>query len=476
MQRNRSQFVLFLVSVLMLGLLFGNSLSGYVAAQTGSTYTDLEIFSDALSIVQNEYVEQVPTKTLIYGAMKGMLDGLDPHSQFMPPDTYKELKVETEGHFGGLGIVISLDENKILTVVSPIEDTPAFKAGVQANDKIIKIEGESTQGLVLEEAVKKLRGPKGSKVAITVLRLSDDPKELPQELEFVLTRADIQIRSVTHEMIEEKIGRIRLREFSEKTALELHKSLEDLKAQGMRSLVLDLRNNPGGLLNVAADVADEFFEKGQLLVYTESRHADQNLKFKAKSKAAIGPDIPIVVLVNGGSASASEIVAGALKDTRRAVIMGEKTFGKGSVQSIIPLSDGSALRLTTAKYLTPGGSSINGTGILPDIEVKLTKEQMTQLMTTMEVPGSVKRQTEQGEQKVVDIQLQRAIELLQGYDIFKTLEQNISVAKMNIEEQGRDAGTNPESAAAPANEEESLEGKDFLIETPGELEEVPLEK
>ncbi len=435
MQRNRSQFGLFLASVLVLGLLIGNSLSGYVAAQTGSTYNDLEIFSDALSIVQSEYVEQMPTKTLIYNSLKGMLDGLDPHSQFMPPDTYKELKVETEGHFGGLGIVISLDDNKLLTVVSPIEDTPAFKAGIQAGDKIVKIDGEPTQGLVLEEAVKKLRGPKGSKVTLSVLRLSDDPKELPQELEFVLTREDIQIKSVSYDMLKDNIGRIRIREFSEKSAIDLHKALEDLKKEGMRSLILDLRNNPGGLLNVAADVSDEFFNKGQLLVYTESRHPEQNLKFNAKSRATIDTNVPIVVLVNGGSASASEIVAGALKDTHRAVIMGEKTFGKGSVQSIIPLPDGSALRLTTAKYLTPGGNSINGVGIQPDIEVKLTEEQkLAQLKGAVDVPGAVKKETDENGGKIsADVQLEHAIELLQGYDIFKTLEQNISVAKANLE-------------------------------------------
>jgi carboxyl-terminal processing protease len=464
MQRNRGHFLLFLVSVLVLGLLIGNSLSGYVAAQTGTTYSDLEIFSDALSIVQSEYVDQVPTKTLIYDALEGMLSGLDPHSQFMRPDIYKELKVETEGHFGGLGIVISLDENKMLTVVSPIEDTPAFKAGVQAGDKIYKIDGESTEGVILEEAVKKLRGPKGSKVALTVLRLSDDQKTPPQELEFVLTREDIQIRSVSYEMLKDKVARIRIREFSELTAVDLHKALEDLKKLGMRSLVIDLRNNPGGLLNVAADAADEFFDKGQLLVYTESRHPEQNLKFKAKTKATINPDVPIVVLVNAGSASASEIVAGALKDTHRAVIMGEKSFGKGSVQSIIPLSDGSALRLTTAKYLTPAGNSINGVGIQPDIEVKMTKEQMTQLMTTMDIAGTVKKDNAE---KPVDIQLQRAVELLQGYDIFKTIEQNISVAKMNMgptENQADQAASQPAdkpNEAAPATQKEEkllLEG------------------
>ncbi|GAB4344307.1 MAG: S41 family peptidase [Candidatus Abyssubacteria bacterium] len=457
MQRHRNEFFLFLLSVLVMGILIGNGLSSYVTAQTGSAYTDLELFSDALAIVQNEYVDDITTRDLVYNALKGMLNGLDAHSQFMPPDTYKELKVETEGHFGGLGIVVSLDENKVLTVVSPIEDTPAYRAGVQANDKIIKIDGESTQGLVLEEAVKKLRGPKGTKVTITVLRLHENDGQMPEELEFTLTRDDIKIRSVTWDMMAEGIGRVRIREFSEQTAAELRKALDELKKQEMRSLILDLRNNPGGLLNVAADVADEFLEKGKLIVYTESRHADQNMKFKAKHDPSLDSNIPMVVLVNGGSASASEIVAGALKDWHRAVILGEKTFGKASVQSIIPLSDGSGLRLTTAKYLTPKGHSINKVGVAPDIEVKMTKEQMAQLLTaSMQVPGTVngepKKETDdqkKEEEKIVDIQLQRAIELLQGYDIFKSLEQNINIAKQQSPEASQEETPETESPETP---------------------------
>jgi len=429
MQRNRSEFLFFLISVLFLGLVIGNGLSGYVVAETNSTYKDLEIFSDALSIVQSEYVEEVSTDTLVYGALKGMLDKLDAHSQFMPPDIYKELKVETEGHFGGLGIVISLDENKVLTVISPIEDTPAFKAGVQAGDKIIKIDGESSQGLVLEEAVKKLRGPKGSKVVITILRLHENDGQVPEELDFTLTRDDIKIPSVKWKKLDENIGYVRLVEFSERSTGELRKAIKELKSQGTRSIVFDLRNNPGGLLNVAADVADEFLEKGQLIVYTESRDANQDMKFKAKRDPSLEQDVPIVVLVNGGSASASEIVAGALKDWSRAVILGEKTFGKGSVQSIIPLSDGSALRLTTAKYLTPNGHSINGVGIVPDIEVKMNKEQLMHLFSSLDVPPDIGKKKDEKTDAVIDIQLQRAIELLQGYDIFKTLEQNINLAK-----------------------------------------------
>lgn len=433
MQRNRSEFVFFLISVLFLGLVIGNGLSGYVVAETDSTYKDLEIFSDALSIVQSEYVEEVSTDTLIYGALKGMLDKLDAHSQFMSPDIYKELKVETEGHFGGLGIVISLDENKMLTVISPIEDTPAFKAGVQAGDKIIKIDGESAQGLVLEEAVRRLRGPKGSKVTITILRLHENDGRIPEELEFTLIRDDIKIPSVKWKMLDENVGYIRLVEFSERSTGDLRKAIKELASQGMRSLVIDLRNNPGGLLNVAADVADELLEKDQLIVYTESRDTSQDMRFKSKHDPTLESDTPVVVLVNGGSASASEIVAGALKDWSRAVILGEKTFGKGSVQSIIPLSDGSALRLTTAKYLTPKGHSINGVGIIPDIEVKMSKEQLVHLFSSLDIPPHIRKEDGGEKDTVIDIQLQRAIELLQGYDIFKTLEQNINLAKKKTE-------------------------------------------
>jgi carboxyl-terminal processing protease len=436
MQRNRYEFRFFMVAVLVLGLFIGHGLSSRVSAQSGSTYEDLEIFSDALSIIQNEYVEDVASKDLVYGALQGMMNQLDPHSQFMGPDVYGDLKVETEGHFGGLGIVISLDKNKVLTVMSPIPDTPASRAGIIAGDRIIEIDGESSYGLVLEEAVKKLRGPKGSKVSIKVLRLHENDEERgPEELDFTLIRDEIKITSVSGEMKQEGIGYIRLHEFSERTARDLEKKVKELEEQGMRSMILDMRNNPGGLLNVAADVSDKFLEKGELIVYTESRDSEQNMKFKARQEPMIAADMPMVVLVNGGSASASEIVAGALRDKHRAVIMGEKTFGKGSVQSIIPLSDGSALRLTTAKYLTPNGHSINGIGIEPDIEVKISAEQSAHLLGARH-GVSVDLDDEDGDadkdsDKFEDTQLQRAIELLQGYDIFKSIEQNINIAKAN---------------------------------------------
>ena len=453
MKRDRSEFRFFLLSVLFMGLIIGHGLSGHVAAQSGSTYEDLEVFSDALSIVQNEYVEEVPTETLIYGALRGMLNKLDAHSQFMAPDVYNSLKVETEGHFGGLGIVIQLDDNKMLTVVSPIENTPASKAGVLAGDRIIKIDGESSLGLVLEEAVKKLRGPKGSKVTITILRFYDDEEKPREELEFTLIRDEIEIPSVKAKMLDNKVGYVRLAEFSERTGRDLQEKLKELDSEGMRSLVLDLRSNPGGLLNVAAEVADKFLEKGQLIVYTESRSSDENMKFKAKQVPVIDADMPIVVLVNSGSASASEIVAGALRDWHRAVILGEKTFGKGSVQSIIPLSDGSALRLTTAKYLTPEGHSINGVGIMPDIVVTMDDEKVIHMLRGIELPITTGEDKE--EEAMIDDQLQRAVELLRGYDIFKTLEQNINLAKQDAVESGEEGG---ETSARDSRSEELPEG------------------
>ncbi len=426
MQRNPDKFRFILYSVLVLGLVIGHSLSGRVAAQAGSTYESLEVFSDAFSIVQNEYVEEVSSEKLVSGALRGLMDQLDPHSQFMPPDIYRNLKVETEGHFGGLGIVIGLDDNKVLTVVSPIDGTPAARAGVITGDKIIKIDGESSYGLVLEEAVRKLRGPKGSKVTITILRLHEDHEEKgAEELEFTLTRDEINIPSVVSRMEDGEIGYVRLVEFSERTAKDLEKKLKELQEEGARSFVLDLRNNPGGLLNVAAEVSDKFLKKGRLIVYTESRNSDQDMRFSSRRDPIIDPDAPVVVLVNRGSASASEIVAGALMDWRRAVVLGEKTFGKGSVQSIIPLSDGSALRLTTAKYLTPEGHSISGVGIEPDIEVKVDDEKFHQLLSR----AGMGADEEDEDESIVDDQLQRAIELLQGYDIFKSLEQNINIAK-----------------------------------------------
>ncbi|MFH1442159.1 MAG: S41 family peptidase [Candidatus Omnitrophota bacterium] len=321
-------------------------------------------FSDALIIIQEDYVDQVPSKQLIYGALKGMLASLDPHSQFMDPDIYNELKVSTEGKFGGLGIEITIKDG-LLTVISPIEDTPAWKAGIKANDRIVKINDDLTRDMTLTEAVKKMRGKPGEAVILTILRESE--KKI---IEFKIVRAIIKIKDIKGaRILEDAIGYIRIVEFRESTARNLDKALDNLMKQNMTALILDLRNNPGGLLDAAVKVAEKFIKKGEMVVYTKGRKNFQNLEFFSRYKDPI-LDIPMVVLINGGSASGSEIVAGCLQDYKRAIILGTKSFGKGSVQTVIPLGDGSALRLTTSKYFTPLGKVIHGKGVMPDIVVE----------------------------------------------------------------------------------------------------------
>ncbi len=328
-------------------------------------YSQVELFSYALTTIQSEYTDEPKSKDLIYGSLKGMLSSLDPHSQFLDPDDYKDLKTETEGKFGGLGIEISIRDG-LLTVISPLEDTPAWKAGIKAGDKIVKIEDEITRDMTLSEAVKKLRGKPGTEVKITTLR-EDDFKI--QEL--TITREVIHVQDIKDaQILEDKIGYVRLTEFREDSYKELHKALSKLKNDGANSLIFDLRNNPGGLLNVAIDITEEFLPAGKLIVSTKGRHPEQNTETKSKNGNSDFTNWPMVVLINEGSASGSEILAGALKDNKRAIILGAKSFGKGSVQSVIPLPDGSGLRLTTSKYFTPSGKSIHGIGIVPDIEVK----------------------------------------------------------------------------------------------------------
>ncbi|MSN26278.1 MAG: PDZ domain-containing protein [Geobacter sp.] len=339
----------------------------------GSDYESIELFTDVMAIVKKSYVEEVDTKKLIYGAINGMLSSLDPHSSFMPPDTYKEMKIDTKGAFGGLGIEISIKDG-VLTVISPIEDTPAFKAGIKAGDQILKIDEKFTKDLNINDAVKRMRGLKGTKVTLTIMRDGlDRPKEFP------LIRDIIQVKSVRFTMMDSGYGYVRIAQFQEKTDEDLGKALKTLKDQNkgeLKGLVLDMRNDPGGLLDQAVRVADHFVPDGQLIVYTEGREKDSKMQFTAK-RGGKEPSYPIVVLINGGSASASEIVAGALQDHKRAIVMGTQSFGKGSVQTIIPLSDDSGLRLTTARYFTPKGRSIQAKGITPDIvveRVELPKE------------------------------------------------------------------------------------------------------
>src|SRR5512136_2485912 len=358
--------VLLIAIVSMLAVIVGIGAQRRCAAEGTNEYESIELFTDVLSIVKKSYVEEVDTKKLIYGAINGMLSSLDPHSSFMPPEMYKEMKIETKGSFGGLGIEISIKDG-ILTVISPIEDTPAYRAGIKSGDQILKIDDKYTKDMSIMDAVKKMRGTKGTKVVLTIMREGfEKPKEFP------LVRDIIQVKSVKFKMLDEGFGYVRIAQFQEKTDDDLLKAFNDLSAKSngkLQGLVLDLRNDPGGLLDQAVRVADHFLDEGQLIVYTEGREKDSKMRFTAR-KGDKEPHYPIVLLINGGSASASEIVAGALQDHKRAIVMGTQSFGKGSVQTIIPLSDNSGLRLTTARYYTPSGRSIQAKGISPDIVVE----------------------------------------------------------------------------------------------------------
>jgi carboxyl-terminal processing protease len=437
--------------LLLVGIAIGFFLAAQwvpnVSAVPRQDYESLEAFTNILSIVKKNYVEDVNTKSLVGGAINGMLSSLDPHSAYLTPDLYKELQMDTQGRFGGLGIEITI-RGGILTVVSPIEDTPAAKAGVKPGDQIFKIEDEFTKDMTLVDAVKKMRGPKGTKITISVRR-----EGVADLINFTLMRDTIRVQSVRSRNLEEGYGYIRLAQFQERSDRDLHRAVEKLAAEkaGLKGLVLDLRNNPGGLLTQAVRIADLFLDSG-MIVYTEGRIESQKQKYFAQKEGS-WLDFPVVVLVNGGSASASEIVAGALQDHKRAVVLGTKTFGKGSVQTILPLDDSSALRLTTARYFTPKGRSIQAMGIVPDIIVESTpqqeakvEEKRRQSLREENLPGhlhnqqqSPSPQPEQGEKEKEkqippsaptgddsidnDAQLKRALDLLKSWDVFKQLVQ-----------------------------------------------------
>jgi carboxyl-terminal processing protease len=343
-------------------------------------YEDLETFANVLAMVQKNYVEPVSTKELINGAITGMLASLDPHSAYLTPDLYRDLQVETRGSFGGLGIEITI-KNGVLTVVSPIDDTPAAKAGIKSGDQIIKINDDFTKDMTLNDAVKRMRGPKGSKIKLTLHR-----ENVPELFTVTLARDVIKIKSVKVTEPEKGYGVVRISTFQENTDDDVAKGIDRIEKENggkLKGIVLDLRDDPGGLLNQAVRVSDEFLDGG-MIVYTEGRLEGQRQKYYAHKKSPF-EDYPMVVLVNGGSASASEIVAGALQDHRRAVVLGTQTFGKGSVQTILPLDDKSALRLTTARYFTPNGRSIQAVGITPDVDVELPKPSLAAL----ELPGEI---------------------------------------------------------------------------------------
>jgi carboxyl-terminal processing protease len=343
-------------------------------ALPNDTYQELETFASVLAIVQKNYVEPVSTKRLIDGAITGMLASLDPHSAYLTPDLYRDLEVETRGSFGGLGIEITI-KNGGLTIVAPIEDTPAYRAGLKAGDQIIKIDDDFTKDMSLTEAVKRMRGPKGSKIRLTLHRPG-----VPEMFTVTLARDVIKIQSVKSKMLDGGYGYVRVTTFQENTNDGVEKAVDEFEAKNhgkIKGMVFDLRDNPGGLLNQAVKVSDDFLDGG-LIVYTQGRQESQQQKYFSHKKKDFD-DYPMVVIVNGGSASASEIVAGALQDQKRAVILGTQTFGKGSVQTILPLDDHSALRLTTARYYTPTGRSIQAVGITPDVDVEPPKETLASL-------------------------------------------------------------------------------------------------
>ncbi len=399
------------------------------AALDRTIYKNLKTFNEVLDMVQKNYVEQVDSKKLLEGAINGMMKSLDPHSAYMTADMYKELEVETRGSFGGIGIEITIKKD-VLTVVSPIEDTPAFHAGIKAGDQIIQIDGKTTKDITILEAVRKLRGPKDTKVTITIMR-----ENTPKPKDYVIIRNIIKIKSVKSKMIDDHIGYIRIASFQERTSDDLKKEIKDINAKTgvLSGLILDLRNNPGGLLNQAIGAADVFLKAGTI-VSTKGRTKSMETTAMAKDDGD-EPTCPIVAIVNEGTASAAEIVSGALQDNGRALVIGTQTFGKGSVQTVIPLEDGSALKLTTAKYYTPNGRSIQAEGIIPDIIVKYIKppddrESTNDFIREKDLKGHIKPKTENGANSeeslkrpqdilLQDNQLKSAIDIIKSWDIMK---------------------------------------------------------
>lgn len=428
--RHRFFVVTLFICILASGLFLAAPYTTRAQSNNDETYRQLTLFGDVFQRVRSDYVEQVSDQELIEAAINGMLTSLDPHSAYLPDDNFKKMQVQTKGKFGGLGIEVTM-ENGFVKVVSPIDDTPADKAGLQPEDLIISVDGVSIVGLTLNEAVEKLRGPIGSNVKIAVQRAQDEPFEVD------ITRDEIKIRSVRSRLYD-SVGYVRITTFSEQTSPGLQKALDDLQAEsseGLSGLVIDLRNNPGGLLSEAIRVSDAFLEEGEI-VSTRGR-GESDIQHAYARPGDISDGLPIVVLINSGSASASEIVAGALKDHRRAIVMGTRSFGKGSVQTITPMPGHGAMRLTTARYFTPSGVSIQAKGISPDIEVALARIEKLEGGPVREedLRGALDSKDESSASSEdtpeppvdpieVDYQLARAIDLLRGLTVFSALAAN----------------------------------------------------
>jgi len=448
---NKKKFLVAALALLLTGVLIGQ---GLVQAKS-DTYDELKAFTQALELIKRNYVEDPDNKELIQGAIRGMVSSLDPHSSFMAERAFKEMSMDIKGEFQGVGIQIGI-KNQQLTIIAPIEGTPGDRAGLAAGDKILKINDEWTKDLSIEEAVDKMRGPKNTQVRLYILREGwDKPKE------FAITRDVIKVQSVKKKMLEGDIGYVKITQFQGQTGVEMEKALQELEAKGMKKLVLDMRNNPGGILDASVDVSGLFMPKDKLVVYLQGRKTADRKDYLTTSVDA-PREYPVVILVNTGSASASEIVAGALQDSHRALIVGTQTFGKGSVQTVFQLDSGTGLRLTTAKYYTPSGRSIQNVGITPDIEVKLpvvkeakSGESVHMVVREKDLDRHLKNDTVKEEIKPEpkkdaapeedfaleampkddkdDIQLQKAIEILKpalkAEDVFKNVPVRAAVTE-----------------------------------------------
>ncbi len=438
---NKKKFLISALVLLLAGVLIGQ---GMVQAKP-DTYEELKSFTQALELVKRNYVENPDNRELIQGAIKGMISSLDPHSSYMNERSFKEMNMDIKGEFQGVGIQIGI-KNQQLTIIAPIEDTPGYRAGLAAGDKIMKINDEWTKDMTIEQAVDKMRGPKGTQVRLLIFREGwDKPRE------FKINRDVIKVMSVKSEMLDNQIGYVKIIQFQGQTSEELEKALRGLEAKGMKKLIIDLRNDPGGLLDASVDVSSKFLPKDKLVVYLQGRQKNDRKDFLTTGMS-VPRDYPIVVLVNTGSASASEIVAGALQDSKRALILGTQTFGKGSVQTVFPLEGGGGIRLTTAKYYTPSGRSIQNVGITPDVEVKLPtvkepkdgesvhvvvrekdlerhlkNEKVKEEKTKKEIPTADEdfAMEVMPKDKKDDIQIQKAIEILKtaakSEDVFKSI-------------------------------------------------------
>ena len=409
--------------LLLLALLFGigfHTLRG-ADQDDDSGYSQIAIFAKAVQLIRQDYVDGNKTSyhDLITAALKGMLGSLDPHSQFMDPSDFRDMQEDTRSRFNGLGIEVAI-KNGLPTVVTPMEDAPAARAGILSGDQILKINGASTDRMDLQDVINHLRGAPGQKISLTLIRPST--KEVK---DYALERAEIKVQSVKGARLLDpdlagsfKIAYVRLIQFNEPTADELSRALDGLQKQGMEGLILDLRNNPGGLLNSAVDVCAQFLPPSTKVVSTQGRVASQQREYTTSGAARERPHFPMAVLVNEGSASGAEIVSGALKDLHRAIVVGETTFGKGSVQNVMQLPDGSALRFTTAKYYTPSKQVIHGNGVTPNIRVPMSVEQERQLFTARSSSDTIKPDEDKNFIKSTDPQMLRAIDALKGVMIY----------------------------------------------------------